>query len=117
MTEPAESRMQKADADDALQVVKRFDSRGADNFIFDLFGEMILDRLALPLEVLKRGRQKATSPRGRVENSLAQLGIGDGDYETHDGTRSVELASVACSVAHLLEHGLVQHTEGVDFVA
>ena len=39
------------------------------------------------------------------------------DHESDDGARSIELTGVPGSVAHLLEHGLVEVTEGVDLVA
>ena len=77
----------------------------------------ILDGLALLLQVLERLDEEAAGAAGRIENHFAELGIDDLDHEADDGARSVKLTGVAGGVAHLLEHGFVEMTEGVDLVA
>ena len=77
---------------------------------------MVFSSLALFLQMIERCDQKSAGAAGRVEEGFAEARIGDGDHETDDGARGVELAGVTGGVAHFFEHGLIEMAEGVDFV-
>jgi hypothetical protein len=67
--------------------------------------------------VIERFDEEAARAGGRVEHGFAEARIGDGDHEADDGARRVELAGIACGIAHLAEHGFVECTERVQLVA
>src|SRR5437879_6106953 len=64
----------------------------------------------------KRFDQKAACARRRIKDDFAEMGIYDGDNELNNGTRRVELAGIACGIAHFAKHGFVERAQSVDFV-
>lgn len=97
----------------AEQVGQRFGFAAANAGALE--GLVILGSLRLRFEVLEGFDLEATRAAGGVFHHLTQARVGDFDHQLHDGARRVELARVACRVAHLLEHAFVEHAEGVHF--
>ena len=73
---------------------------------FDLLGKMT-----------ERFDEKTAGAGGRVEDGFPQARVGDGDHEPDHRPRSVKLARIARSIAHLAEHGFVERAQRVQFIA
>src|SRR5712692_5764175 len=50
---------------------------------------------------------------GRIKHNLTQARVDDLDHKAHDGSRRVELARIASSIAHFFEHGFIEVSEGM----
>ena len=61
--------------------------------------------------------QKAARAGRRIEDGFAEPRIGDLDHEAHDSSRRIELAGIACRIAHFAQHRFIKRAERVQFVA
>src|SRR6266498_5162646 len=61
--------------------------------------------------------EEATSAAGRIQDGFAETRVDDLDHKPDHRTRSIELTRVSGSIAHLLQHRLVEMAEGMDLFA
>src|SRR6266496_5880718 len=67
--------------------------------------------------MLKRFDQKTTGATSWIKNRFAKFRLGDRNHESDDWTRRIKLSGIARGIAHLAQHGLVERTERVQFLA
>ena len=72
--------------------------------------------LKLILEVLVRPDEEAAGAGGRVENGLAETGVGHGDHERDEGAGVLNSPESLCGVSHLAEHSLGDGAQCVDLI-
>src|ERR1017187_6570619 len=75
----------------------------------------MLDGLRLLAEMIKRLDQESASAACRIEHRLAKPWIRHFHHEPNQRSWRVELAGITSGVTHLLQHRLVEMTEGVNF--
>src|SRR4051794_18755966 len=66
--------------------------------------------------MIPRLYEKAARAGGRIHDYLAWAGVKSPNHETDNWAGRVELARVACRVAHLPQHGFVELRHGVGVV-